>query len=516
MALTESAGDVPVSIVRPSIIESAIAEPSPGWIRGFRMAEPVIISYARGLLKEFPGVPEGTIDVIPVDYVVAAICAVAARGPIEGADIVQVASGSVNPLHYGRLVDLVRSWFTDNPIYDEHGQPISVPEWSFPGRGRVKRQLERAGTTLDLSRKVLDKLPIRGRQAEMAVKLEEQRDLVERAMGYVDLYGAYAECEAVYLLDRLIALWDTLDAGDHEVFCFDPRTMDWDYYVPEIHLPSVVKAGRVPMKPPVRGVQDRATRLRNRVLAPERHIAAFDLENTLISSNVVASFAWLGSRHLSRGDRIRFVLKTLAEGPTLLALDRRDRSDFLRFFYRRYEGAPKARISEDSAEHFSDLILSRSFPAGIRRVREHRALGHRTVLITGALDFVVEPLRPLFDDIISSELGTSQLGDGTDAYDGRMKAAPPTGEARYQALVDYADLHGLDLRESVAYADSASDLPMLEAVGFPVAVNPETRLASIARKRGWLVEDFAKSPGMSRRLLPLAPPVSTAAARRTA
>ena len=80
-ALTESKGNVPVSIVRPSIIESAWAEPRPGWIRGFRMAEPVIISYARGLLKEFPGVPEGTIDVIPVDIVVAAIIAVAAAGP---------------------------------------------------------------------------------------------------------------------------------------------------------------------------------------------------------------------------------------------------------------------------------------------------------------------------------------------------------------------------------------------------------------------------------------------------
>ena len=516
MALTETAGDVPVSIVRPSIIESALAEPSPGWIRGFRMAEPVIISYARGLLKEFPGVPEGTIDVIPVDYVVAAICAVAARGPVDGADIVQVASGSVNPLRYGRLVDLVRSWFTDNPIYDEHGQPISVPEWSFPGRGRVKRQLERAGTALDLSRKVLDRLPIRGRQAEVAVRLEEQRDLVERAMGYVDLYGAYAECEAVYLLDRLLTLWDSLDTDDRAAFCFDPRTLDWDHYVPEIHLPSVVKAGRVPMKPPVRGAETRSDRLRRQVLAPERHIAAFDLENTLIASNVVASFAWLGSRHLSRGDRIRFVLKTMAEAPTLLALDRRDRSDFLRFFYRRYEGAPIDRIFEDSAEHFSDLILSRSFPAGIRRVREHRALGHRTVLITGALDFVVEPLRPLFDDIISSELGVADLRDGTPAYDGRMRAAPPTGEARYQALVDYADLHGLDLRESIAYADSASDLPMLEAVGFPVAVNPEARLASIAKKRGWLVEDFAKSPGMTRRVLPLAPPVSATAVRHSA
>src|SRR6185312_3717725 len=56
-ALTDTKGAVPVSIVRPSIIESALTEPNPGWIRGFRMAEPVIISYARGLLKEFPGVP---------------------------------------------------------------------------------------------------------------------------------------------------------------------------------------------------------------------------------------------------------------------------------------------------------------------------------------------------------------------------------------------------------------------------------------------------------------------------
>src|SRR4051794_88529 len=80
-ALADNRGAVPVSIVRPSIIETALAEPRPGWIRGFRMADPVIISYARGLLKEFPGVPEGIVDVIPVDLVSAAIIAVAAKGP---------------------------------------------------------------------------------------------------------------------------------------------------------------------------------------------------------------------------------------------------------------------------------------------------------------------------------------------------------------------------------------------------------------------------------------------------
>ncbi|MDP6106208.1 MAG: HAD-IB family hydrolase [Acidimicrobiales bacterium] len=505
VALTESAGDVPISIVRPSIIESALAEPVPGWIRGFRMAEPVIVSYARGLLKEFPGVPEGTVDVIPVDFVVAAICAVAARGPDPdappGGDIVQVASGAENPLRYGKLVDLVREWFTEHPIYDEHGQPISVPQWSFPGRGRVKQQLERAGSMLDRAHKAFDVLPVRGRHAMTAARLEEKRELVDRAMGYVDLYGAYAECEAVYGLERLLTLWGHLDDDDRAAFCFDPRGIDWDRYVPEVHLPSVVKAARAPMRPPSRGGQSRSERLRSQILSSDRHLAAFDLENTLIASNVVASYSWLASRHLGKRDRARFVLRTVAEAPRLLALDRLDRSDFLRYFYRRYEGAPVDQIAEDSLEHVNELLLARSFPAAIRRVREHRALGHRTVLITGALDFVVEPLRPLFDDVVCAQLGN----DGV-TYDGQLTSVPPTGEARYQALADLADEHGYDLRESIAYADSASDLPMLEAVGFPVAVNPETRLASIARKRGWLVEDFRKSPGMTRRLLPLAPP----------
>ena len=464
------------------------------------MAEPVIISYARGLLKDFPGIPEGTIDVIPVDLVTAAICAVAARGPVEQPDIIQIASGSINPLRYGHLFDLVRAWFTQHPVYDEIGQPITVPGWDFPGISKVRKQLERGQTLLSKTQKAFDQLPIRGSRADVIAKLEEQRDQIEKALGYVDLYGAYVECQAIYGLENLLELWDSLDEEDKKDFCFDPRIIDWNQYANEIHLPSVVKAGRVPMTPPSKKGQDRETRLRSQILSPDRHIAAFDLENTLIASNVVASFAWLASRRLSSAERIRLVIKTLAEAPQLLSLDKQDRGDFLRHFYRRYEGAPISQISEDSAEQFSDLILSKSFPEGIRRVREHRNLGHKTVLITGALDFIVEPLKPLFDDIICPKLGQ----DG-DSYDGRLVDVPPTGESRYQALADYAAANKLDLRESIAYADSASDLPMLEAVGFPVAVNPEVRLANIARKRGWLVENFGKSPGINNRILPLAP-----------
>jgi alcohol-forming fatty acyl-CoA reductase len=505
-ALVETHGDVPISIVRPSIIESALAEPRPGWIRGFRMAEPVIISYARGLLKEFPGVPEGIVDVIPVDLVVGAIIAVAAKGPeIDPGtgrpvpEVVQVASGSQNPLRYRRLVDLASTWFLEHPLYDHEGQPIVVPKWSFPGRGRVQAQLLRATTTLQRAERVLSNLPLRGKQAEFGATLEERREEAERALGYVELYGAYAECEAVYGLDRLLALWAVQTPEDQQRFCFDPRVIDWDDYVRNVHLPSVVEHGRVRTTPGGRVGPDRETRLRRQVLSPDRQLAAFDLENTLIASNVVASYSWLATRRLPADERMRFVARTLAEAPSLLALDRKDRSDFLRLFYRRYENAPVAQIDEDSAEMFSQLILAKSFPAAIRRVREHRRLGHRTLLITGALDFVVDPLRPLFDDIVCASLG--RRADGT--FDGELAEVPPTGETRAQAMMDFAAANDLDLREAVAYADSTSDLPMLEAVGFPVAVNPETRLAALARKRGWLVEHWSKSPGAPRVLVPI-------------
>jgi HAD superfamily hydrolase (TIGR01490 family) len=499
-ALTETRGPVPVSIVRPSIIESAWSEPRPGWIRGFRMAEPIIISYARGLLEEFPGVPEGVVDVIPVDLVVAAIIGVAARGPQPDVEVVQVASGTRNPLHYRTIVELVRDWFSENPVYDDKGQPIAVPEWSFPRPGAVQRQLRKVKRNLQAADKVLKALPLRGDQAQWNATVEDRLDQVQRAIGYVELYGAYAQSEALFGVERLLALLDELPADDRRAFDADPAVVDWPTYIQAVHLPSVVRHARVKTTPERSDPDARQNRLRGRVLAPERQLAAFDLENTIIASNVVASYSFLATRRMGPAERVRFVLRTIAEGPGLLALDKRDRTDFLRHFYRRYEGAPVDLLEGDAQALLSEHILTKAFPAAVRRVRQHRALGHRTVLITGALDFVVRPLAPLFDDIVAAEM-TVRHG----AYTGELAMVPPTGEIRAQALRDYAAAHDLDLAESVAYADSSSDLPFLEAVGFPVAVNPETRLASIAAKRGWLVEQWTKSPGGSDPALPLAP-----------
>jgi alcohol-forming fatty acyl-CoA reductase len=306
----------------------------------------------------------------------------------------------------------------------------------------------------------------------------------------------------------LLDLFFKLPPEDQRDFCFDPAVIDWPHFCHDVYLPSLVTQARVRLASEVGGPRSRkgATgmtreeRGRRAVLAPERQLAVFDLENTLIASNVVDSYAWLATRHSSDTERARFVVRTLREAPRLLALDRIDRGDFLRYFYRRYEGAPVERVRHDSWELFSDLVLTKSFPAGIRRVREHRALGHKTLLITGALDVVIEPLRPLFDEVVCA-----QLGEKNGRFTGELLEAPPTGEARALIMADYARANHLRLDQSVAYADSASDLPMLEAAGHPVAVNPETKLAAIARKRGWHVEHWPKAPEGPRSLLPIGP-----------
>jgi len=508
-ALLDNRGDLPLSIVRPSIIESALAEPTPGWIRGFRMADPIIVGYGRGLLREFPGIPEGIIDVIPVDLVVAAVLAVAARGPLERPDVVHAASGARNPLRYRQLVDLVREWFSAHPVADAFDQPIAVPEWSFPGRRRVQHQLQRASRTLGGAERALQALPLRGRGAEASARLESRRTEAERALSYVELYGAYTETEAVFSVDRLLELHASLPAEDRADFGMDPAVIDWRRFCHDVYLPSVVAHARVRLAPGP-GERRRAAggatgmtreeRGRRAVLSPERQLAVFDLENTLVAANVVDSWAWLATRRQDRAGRVRLVARTLGEAPRLLAADRADRGDFLRSFYRRYEGAPVEQLRADGWELWNDLLATKAFPDGLRRVREHRRLGHRTLLITGALDVVIEPLRPLFDEVVCA-----RLGQRAGRFTGELVDAPPTGEARALIMAAYAERSGIDLAEAVAYADSASDLPMLEAAGHPVAVNPETKLAAIARKRGWHTENWPKAPGGPRPLLPVGP-----------
>ena len=291
------------------------------------MAEPIILSYARGLLREFPGVPEGVVDVIPVDLVVAAIIATGrtarpeGRGTVGEPDIVQVATGDANPLQYQRLVDNVRDWFTEHPLYDDHGQPIVVPGLELPGPWpRRVASWSVPASVLRATERIVSAVPIRGRAAAWGAPLEERRAQLDRAGTYVELYGAYTECEAVYAVDHLLALSDAMDDDERA----GARDRPPGHRVGRLHPsdPPAVGGGERPgtlLARPADGAGRRTERLRAQVLAPERQMAAFDLENTLIASNVVTSYSWLATRRLSSADRVRFALRTLAEAPSLLA-----------------------------------------------------------------------------------------------------------------------------------------------------------------------------------------------------
>src|SRR2546425_6316126 len=133
--------ELALSIVRPSIIESALERPYPGWIEGFKMAEPIILAYGRGAIPEFPAIPDGIIDIIPIDLVVNAMMAVAARPPSAEPDYFHVCSGSRNPLSFRGLYELVREYFERHPLPERGRGEIRVPEWRFPGRRKVEARL---------------------------------------------------------------------------------------------------------------------------------------------------------------------------------------------------------------------------------------------------------------------------------------------------------------------------------------------------------------------------------------
>jgi phosphoserine phosphatase len=116
------------------------------------------------------------------------------------------------------------------------------------------------------------------------------------------------------------------------------------------------------------------------------------------------------------------------------------------------------------------------------------------VLITGALDVFARPIAPLFDEVLAATLQVGPDGRAT----GRLAAPPATGDARAAWLVRRAHLDGWELSDSHAYADSASDLPMLRAVGHPVAVNPDRQLLRTATREKWPVEHWRSTPGAAR------------------
>ena len=227
-----------------------------------------------------------------------------------------------------------------------------------------------------------------------------------------------------------MAIHDELDAADRAAFNFDPRSVDWPTYISTIHLPSIVHHARAKTKPG-KSRNDRADRLRRSVLSPERHVAAFDLENTLIASNVVESYSWLATRRLNAPERVRYVLRTLAEAPTLCCpgpQGPRRLPALLLPPLRGRAGRPDRRGLRGAADQpdphqelprRASAACASTAPSGIAR---SSSPARSTSPSQG--------LRPLFDEIIAAEMtvkpdGTLQRRAVAGAADRRDPGADP-------------------------------------------------------------------------------------------
>jgi len=474
----EERGDLPLIILRPAIIESSVAEPYPGWIQGSRMMDPIIMAFAKGILREFPADPESLVDLVPVDHVVNATLAVAARGLAERPakpEVYQVASGERNPLRYRDLYEHVREYFLANPLRDSGGRPIPVPEWGFPGRRRVEWRFKVELLVLKVAGALANVMPEGHMTTDLRGRIARTEKRARMNLYFSRIYGAYSNMKSTFSSARTHELYSNLPEEDQRIFPFDIGEIDWKAWLQETHLPAITQ------KP---------GRKKRREVSEERagEVAAiFDVDGTLLASNVVSHYAWLKLRELPTALRPLWAATLIGRIPYYWLLDKISRAHFNRAFYKNYKGWKPARAHALGAESFSGYILERLYPEAIAALRAHKRAGHRIVLLSGALDFVLEPFKDLADDVLSARLREE---DGV--YTGELSGAPVAGEARARMLASFARRRNLDLSRSYAYADSISDLPMLEAVGIPIAVNPDARLRAAAKERGWQIKRWRK------------------------
>src|SRR5439155_17071033 len=352
---------LPLSIVRPSIVESALERPYPGWIEGFKMAEPIILAYGRGAIPEFSGIPEGIVDIVPVDLVVSAMLAIASRRPQPGDPAYfHVCTGSRNPLSYGGLYRNVQSYFRNYPLPERGRGEVRVPQWRFPGKRVVMRKLRTGERLLDAADRVVTRLPRSNRVRELVRRVDRTRGRLDFVRRYADLYGAYTEIETIYTDDQMLALHQSLPDEDRRDFPFDSGVIDWRHYLQDVHCPAVTVALRAitPERPkPTVSVVPRQDGV----------LAVFDMEGTLLDSNVVESYLWLRMAELPRADWPGQVAAVARSLPRYLGAERRDRGEFLRMFYRRYEGASVEGVERLVDEDVAELVLRRLSPAAVRR-----------------------------------------------------------------------------------------------------------------------------------------------------
>lgn len=220
---------------------------------------------------------------------------------------------------------------------------------------------------------------------------------------------------------------------------------------------------------------------------PKKTVAFFDVDGTLLKSTIVHCYVWIRSAQIPFLLKYLWLIGFLPKTVYYLILDSISRTRFNQVFYRNYRGMDVEQAKGLSIEMFERYLRPRIFTEAVSQIEEHKAQGATVVLVTGSLDFIVQPIADYFavDAVLAP-----QLREQDGRFTGELTTAPLIGEEKAKAMRDYADQHEISLKDCYAYSDSQSDLPMLECVGNPVAVNPGKALRQKALESGWELHEW--------------------------
>lgn len=238
--IVKTRGNLPVVIVRPSVIESSLSDPEPGWLDGLKVADPLIAHYGKGRLVDFPANPNVVLDVIPVDIIVNVIMGVLPTVKAEDeVKIYHVCTGDQNPMQVGDMVRLVYEYFVKHPMQDRKGRPIAVRPWKYPSLETFQRRLKyRYQMPVKTLMWLVDRMP-RERFNKFRRQLTMLDATLDNARSLSQIYSTYVQLACVFQTQHMQALYAGMDDEDREKFNCDVSRIDWPTYIQDIHVPGL-------------------------------------------------------------------------------------------------------------------------------------------------------------------------------------------------------------------------------------------------------------------------------------
>ena len=238
-----------------------------------------------------------------------------------------------------------------------------------------------------------------------------------------------------------------------------------------------------------------------------RPAAFFDLDKTIIAKSSTLAFGrpFYQSGLLNR----RAVLRSAyAQFVFALAGADEDQMDRMRdYITAMCTGWDVAQIREIVNERLHDIIDPIVYDEAVERIQQHKSAGQDVVIVSSSGEEVVGPIGAMVgaDYVLATRMVVSDDGKYTGEIERYVY-----GPEKAEAVRELAAERGYDLAASYAYSDSITDLPLLEEVGHPTAVNPDRALRKIAVERGWPVLTFANGVPLRERISGLRPPHATA------